>query len=467
MVAAVANLAVEEESLEMYLSLGHSTKRQEQESDHRRLRELMSSQWESILSFPHLSRQAISNWQFGRVNELVTHAFRTVPLYREKYSAAGFEPGSLRGWSDFESLPALTKDELIEAFPEGSISSDYCFEFTTRSSGSSGRFVTLAVSPDAIYMDTLQGARQLIMQSGGRYGPQDRALFVYTSPWWVSSIDGMFPTTFLPTTTPIERTYEVMKDLHPRALSLYPTYLTKMAGQIGSLAGTGLEVIIVHSEQSSSSDRKALAEHFGVAVRDEFSSEELTRIALECPRGAYHLEEDACFVEILDPKSGMKAASGTVGNLVGTNLLNMATPVIRYFQGDLAAFSGQENCECGSNFRAIEKPKGRIMDSIKTPDGDIVPASCFMDLAYNWYLEMRVPVHGLRYQILQPRPDAVEVHLVPSHFDLSDEQLMTVRESMYQLLPRTMRVDVYRSAEVPFNGGTKYRPVLSLLDGGR
>ena len=40
--------------------------------------------------------------------------------------------------------------------------------------------------------------------------------------------------------------------------------------------------------------------HLDVYKRQEYSSEELTRIALECPEHIYHLEEDACYIEIVD-----------------------------------------------------------------------------------------------------------------------------------------------------------------------
>ena len=57
---------------------------------------------------------------------------------------------------------------------------------------------------------------------------------------------------------------------------------------------------------------------------------ELTRIALECKNSNYHLEEDSCYVEVLNQNKIIRNGTGVV---VGTNLLNMATPIIRYYQG--------------------------------------------------------------------------------------------------------------------------------------
>ena len=68
---------------------------------------------------------------------------------------------------DFFKLPYLHKEELIEGFPDAIVKDVNDFVLSTRSSGSSGKFVTIAVSEEAIYKDTLQTVRQFNMQSGG------------------------------------------------------------------------------------------------------------------------------------------------------------------------------------------------------------------------------------------------------------------------------------------------------------
>ena len=88
-------------------------------------------------------------------------------------------------WDDFEQLPLISKDELIDNFPNKSVSSQHNLEFTTRSSGSSGKFVTIAVSPMAIYLDTIQGARQFYFQGNKNYKENDLVLFIGEIPWWI------------------------------------------------------------------------------------------------------------------------------------------------------------------------------------------------------------------------------------------------------------------------------------------
>ena len=109
--------------------------------------------------------------------------------------------GDIKTWDDYEKLPILTKEELINGFPNDIVKKVEDFNISTRSSGSSGKFVTLAVSPEAIYNDTIQGFRQYCIQSGNKYDPQDIVLFIYTCPWWITEVNGLYKSEFLPTTT--------------------------------------------------------------------------------------------------------------------------------------------------------------------------------------------------------------------------------------------------------------------------
>ncbi|MGN1012375.1 MAG: hypothetical protein ACI4ON_00905 [Clostridia bacterium] len=330
---------------------------------------------------------------------------------------------------------------------------------STRSSGSSGKFVTIAVSEEAIYKDTLQTIRQFNMQSGKKYRADDTILYIYTCPWWVNNVGGKYKQDYLPTTTKVEDAVKYIMETKPRYISTYPTYLEKIASTGVKLSDYGVELVIVHSEQSDAKQRKMLADALNVNVLDEYSSEELTRIALECPKHHYHLEEDACFIEIID-KNGKKLPDGEIGIVVGTNLLNTATPIIRYIQGDLAKIMTQEKCDCGNNGRIIEGVKGRNMDSVITDTGECVPASCFMDIAYNWFLVYDIPVHGLKYQFVQPEIGKLDLYIIEGEYSLDFD---AIKESIYTLVPRTTIVTVHKVDKLPYDQGTKYRPVISLV----
>jgi phenylacetate-CoA ligase len=448
--------------------IGPDLVRAETASDHRKLRYVYQANFAGMLAFRGQSIENIRSWQFRRIQKLVAHAYETVPLYREKYRSAGFAPGDLLSWKNFEDLPFLTKDDLIAAWPDNSVSSEHDVEFMTTSSGSSGRFVYLAVSENGVHFENLQMARQNIFQSAGRLVPNDATLFIITCPWWFTSTDGLFPQSFLSTRTPVEQACRLIREQRPSVISLYPSYLRELARACTSLAEYGVKLIITHSEASTKAERQALSRSLGVPICDEYSSEELIRIALECPFGSYHLEEDACFAEIVDPDTGRRCEPNVMGEVVGTNLVNEATPLIRYRQGDFAsALPGEPRCACGCSFGQISHPMGRMQDSFVTQSGAVVPAGTIMDDAYNWVLESRIPVNGIQYQIVQTSLDKVCVYLVPAmgRSDLIDFRArQKIVERLRRLLGDGVDVEVQNVETIPYARGAKTKAAISLVD---
>ncbi len=447
-----------------YGSLGRPTYREENATDHKHLLDLYIQMYPKIKTFPYRSRDHIRAWQFQRLQELVSHAYNNVPFYTEKYRKAGFHPRELRTFRDFEALPLVTKEELIDAWPDGAIAKGHTTEFTTRSSGSSGKFVTLAVDKKAVMLDTIMGCRQVEYQSGNQVGPRDLTLHIYTCPWWFTSVGGVYQTLFLPTSETPTRSAEVIKALRPAVISLYPSYLRELYPILTGLNGikdNGTRVVIVHSEQSTKDERKQMAHSLGIQVLDEYSSEELTRIALECPYQTYHIEEDACYLEIVDQVSGASLSDGRHGEVIGTNLLNEATPLIRYKQEDLAALTPESypSCECGSNFRQLSVVSGRKADSLVTPHGKVIPSGTLMDSAYRWFLDLGIPVHGLQYEIIQREADKIMVHLVDGVFIRDKEKVVNrIRSQLEELLDHECYIEVTYVTHIEQNG-RKYRPI--------
>lgn len=424
---------------------------------------IMQRDFAKIRNFPYNSYDDIQKWQLKRISEIVNYAYENIPLYHKKYSKIGYKKGMIKTWEDFRKLPLLYKEELIEGFPYEIAKSVENFNLSTRSSGSSGKFVTLSLSLDAIYTDTIQGVRQLMLQSGDNYKPDDTTLFIYTLPWWIRNIDGKYRQDFLPTTSSVEEVIKKLEEIHPKIISTYPTYLTKMAPYGIDLKNYGVELVIVHSEQSTRQSRDMLEKALNVKVLDEYSSEELTRIALECPEHIYHLEEDACYIEVVDPNTKQKLGYGQEGVVVGTNLLNLSTPIIRYYQGDIVTIKEPIKCKCKSHCRVMESVKGRYMDSIITENGELIPASAFMDLAYNWFSSLAIPVHGLRYQFVQYKKNKLNLYIIKGKYDVD---LNKIRESIYLLIPKNMKLEIHIVDELP-EIGQKYRPVISFVKEGK
>jgi len=204
-----------------------------------------------------------------------------------------------------------------------------------------------------------------------------------------------------------------------------------------------------------------MAKALGVTIYDEYSSEELTRIALECNGGVYHLEEDASYIEVVDRDTHKNITNG-IGVVVGTNLINKVTPLIRYWQNDVVTINSKVKCSCGSHFRTITKVNGREMDCIIS-NNEKIPASAFMDLAYNWFLKTRVSVMGLKYQIAQVANDEIIVYLQNGIYNLTKDEESLIRHSLYSLIDKSMNVKIQYTNRF-IQTSTKFKPVIRIFD---
>jgi len=86
-----------------------------------------------------------------------------------------------------------------------------------------------------------------------------------------------------------------------------------------------------------------------------------------------------------------------------------------------------------------------------------------MDIAYNWFLEFNIPVHGLRYQFVQYVKNELTLYLIKGDFIID---IKKIRGSVYLLIPETMSLKIKIVTEFPKIKGEKYRPVINLVIGG-
>lgn len=336
---------------------------------------------------PYASLDETKSWQFERLKLVVESAYEAVPFYRRLYRSVGFEPGDLSTWSDFEQLPFVSKDDVITAYPDDFVSTRFNFDdlIVSGSSGSGGKPMDVAYPPQTFLMYALATLR--LYQMGFAYKPWHRHVYIYTSSYPFSSIFGMYPLHFISTLAPIEDVERELLRIKPDLLVCYPSHLRQITEMCSSSVLKELtpSLISVSSEMSSQSERDGLEQMFGCPVLDNYSSEELARIASQCLSHSYHVFEDMNYIEIVDSEDRVTESLGAV---VGTNFHNLATPLIRYRQNDFAQI-GKSSCPCGRNFRELSSLQGRQNDSFVLPSGRVLTSGFLLDASYEFLLEYR------------------------------------------------------------------------------
>jgi phenylacetate-CoA ligase len=407
---------------------------------------------------PLWPRDRIQAWQFDRVRQLVTHAFHTVPFYRRLYKSLSFHPGDLKSWDDFHRLPVVTKDQVIDAYPDQIVQEGIDREqlIISRSSGSSGKVLDIAYGDKAMTTYIVAGLR--LYEMGFDYRPWHRQVYVYTSPYPLGSLFGLYPLHFVSTLAPIATIIAELRRLKPQLVVCYPSHLKQIAQEMteADRQTIGPRAISVNSEMSTQKERDELAAFFRCPVLDEYSSEELTRIAAQCRQKCYHIFEDINYLETLD---GTGQPAHGVGTIVGTNLHNFVMPMIRYQQNDLGEIE-LGDCPCGWKFRTLKNLQGRQNDSFVLPSGRVLTSGFLLDATYEFLLAFRTAVKD--FCLIQHAPAEITLEVVPAA-GWSDEIAGKIRARFAEFLEPAVHFQIQLVEQCHKTKTGKRNPIVNLM----
>ncbi len=166
--------------------------------------------------------------------------------------------------------------------------------------------------------------------------------------------------------------------------------------------------VITTSEVLTDQDRELLTRIFRARVFNEYGCGELGTVAHECEQGRLHLSEENMFVEVFD--GDIPAPRGGAGELVVTELNNLATPLIRYRTGDFGIVASTP-CPCGRTLRVLDEIHGRAYDFIRNRNGQLFHGEFMIYL----FEDLRRRQVGIRqFQVVQRDLDTFLVRLVTS-----------------------------------------------------
>lgn len=197
-----------------------------------------------------------------------------------------------------------------------------------------------------------------------------------------------------------ERHLELMERFRPRALTATPSFGLYLGE---ALRARGLESPLRvgafggEAGTENPSTRRRLEEALGLQAYDFYGLAEMgPTFAGECQaKAGLHFAEDHYLVEVVDPESQEPLPEGEVGVLVLTHLTREATPLVRYYTGDLARLT-KEPCPCGrTHLRAVGGILGRVDDLVVYRGAKFYPGQVeevvrrFPELAGEYRIEVR------------------------------------------------------------------------------
>ena len=341
---------------------------------------------QTLIASPHKQKITLNSQLYINIKQLIKHAYDNTYAYQHRFSQIGIKPEAFQSLDDINKFPILEKKDFREYSNIDCIAQNYFKEklFRTKTCGTtSGKKQFVYFDKEAILNDSFQAAQQLVLQSDPEnpVNQEDLTVHYYINQWWSDSINGEWKTEFISSEKqkPNEAAKRI-KAIKPSVLAGYPSNLRRLMKHIkpGVL---NLKLIITNSEFSTRAERDLISDHFRCDVRDEYSSEELTRIALEMPDGGYYVNQDSVYLEILDPITRKPTPDGEWGEAVITGLLNKAMPYIRYATGDWVKKTPKMEMPATStiNWLRLSAIGGRIIDSLVTTEGAIIPQNIILN----------------------------------------------------------------------------------------
>jgi phenylacetate-coenzyme A ligase PaaK-like adenylate-forming protein len=403
------------------------------------------------------SDEEIREFRDRRLRVFVTHCFSTVPYYRTLFRELGIRAEDIRCLNDLKILPVLNKATVQERGAEfvSDLAKNNSCEMV-HTSGTTGGGLHLLATQEAIHEQwaiwwryrrwhgiepgtwcTYFGGRSLV--------PAEQS----APPFWRTNFAGrqLFFSAYHLTPANLKLYAEKLRSARMLWLHGYPSLLTLVAAFI---ADTGFDLgyqpkwVTIGAENLLPQQSEIIQRAFGVRPIQHYGMAEAVANVSQCTQGNLHVDEDFAAVEFLEDAGAQK--------VIGTNLSNYATPLLRYDAQDMARLS-ERRCDCGLPGRIVESIDGRQEDYIVLKNGARIGR---LDHIFKDMVRVR------EAQIVQKEPGRISLRVVRgTGYSEADEQQL--RREFAQRLGTGAEMDLEYVDQLARSRSGKLRFVISEM----
>ncbi len=330
-----------------------------------------------------LERKDLERLQLERLRTTLERVTK-VPCYQEKFKQAVIGPSDIRCLSDLAKLPFTIKDDLRQNYPYG------MFAVPMRdvvrihsSSGTTGKPTVVGYSRKDLN-DWAGLVARLLTAAGVLPDDIVHIAFGYglfTGAFGLHYGAELIGSAVIPMSGGnTERQIMILKDYGATALVCTPSYALTLADRIEKMGHDArtylsLRVGLFGGEPWSEEMRREIEQRLNIVATDNYGLSEIVGpgVAGECLcKKGMHIFEDHFLPEIINPETGEVLPPGEKGELVLTNIVQEAIPLIRYRTRDITRLN-YEPCACGRNLVRMEKTMGRSDDMLIIKGVNVFP----------------------------------------------------------------------------------------------
>ena len=405
--------------------------------------------------------------QLKKLKLLLNHAYTNVPYYNKLFKECNFRPNDLTNINELKRLPILTKKTVRNNF-------DYLYprNYSTKNlipyatSGSTGTPMKFFINNKSQNYN-MAAAYRAWSWAGFELG--EKMAYLEGAPQDFLN-QNKFKNNIINLTLRIIKlnSYELTQENIQNYINTLRTYEPKVINSFASaiyilakyMEKKGIDdirpkAILTTADMLFDHYRKTIERVFGCDVFDYYSGRDTTMHASECSEhSGYHLSMENAVVEFI--KENESAAFGEAGKIIITDLCNYAMPFIRYEIGDIGVPT-DEICPCGRKLPLMKSLKGRIVDTVVTPEGKILNGEFFPAIFDNYHLK------GFEeFQIIQTRKDKLIIKLVKGE-DYTDSDLDLYLNIIKKCVGNKMKIEVQFVNKIEPTISGKHRIVISEI----
>ena len=365
-----------------------------------------------------MPREELRELQLERMRESLRNAYENVPLYRERFDAAGVTPDDLTSLEDIAKFPFVVKQDMRDNYPFGMFARENADVARIHaSSGTTGQATVVGHTANDLANWGDCFARGIAMVGGDENSTiqVSYGYGLFTGGLGAHAGGEAMGCSVIPTSSGnTRRQVQMMKDCGTDILACTPSYALLIADtaiEMGYDPATEFKISggIFGAEPASDNMREEIASKLGIQYCDVYGLSEIMGpgVAMECAeRAGLHVAEDHFYCEILDPETLKPVPDGEWGELVITTLTRECCPLVRYRTRDVTRIIS-EPCACGRTHRKIDQLRGRTDDMLIIRGVNVFPSQIeqvitgFPEIAthYQIILTTRGPLDHVELQV--------------------------------------------------------------------
>jgi phenylacetate-CoA ligase len=320
----------------------------------------------------------LAKFQLQKIQRLLRHVYARLPFYRQRLQGAKVHPDKVKTLGDLARIPTFSKQDVLQEIKrQGRF--DFGLETIAREEPAVLCMTSGTLGSSFLYLPrkwrALRGDSLLRAYWWAGLRPGMRMLMA--APAWHSLsvqesrlIERLGVSTVVPWGTFLPRNagnfIDAIGGAKPDFVSIFLPMLFAILAECRRRGARPAEVfrsvksILAVGAPMTPRSREQLVRELDVGDIFEGLGNPEGLTAMECAsHGGHHIFVDCCFVEIIDPKTGVSLPAGQRGNVVITSLIPHGSIFLRYDTEDLGVIlSG--TCACGRSWPRMEVYDRRV-----------------------------------------------------------------------------------------------------------